>query len=332
MFITIQCSITVSVCLHITYVLLINNLKYITVGCVHGDSVCTVLPRVGNLLSSVGGPHLLYFLQTGLTRKLKYGLLTSRLAEVHSALVNLVFVSLGSPGDQHTGPVRHLVTLYVWEDDLFVDADLHRLGQGDRHRADHRDQGWLQMTRLMDFLVTVGWSSVRRGHLMVGVQADDVFMTDLLPMSFHKLSFRDDRFKLVRVGANFVIDDVMSLHTNSPHHIVTFLVLMKLHPISTIFLITVSLQGGNTNFSRFLNIVQGTFFTIIGGWAMSSNWSMVGRGWSMVGYLSWGMVGWLGWSMVGGGLMMNKWLGFYWWMVCSLEGAGTTMAMGYRGV
>jgi len=167
---------------------------------------------------------------------------------------------------------------------------------------------------------------------MVGVQADDVLMADLLPMSFNQLSFRDDRFKLVRVGTHFVIDDVMSLHTNSPHHIVTFLVLMKLHPISTIFLITVSLQGGNTNFSRFLNIVQGTFFTIIGGWAMSSNWSMVGRSWSMVGYLSWGMVGWLGWSMVGGGLMMNKWLGFYWWMVCSLEGAGTTMAMGYRGV
>jgi len=338
MFITIQCSITVSVCLHITYVLLINNLKYITVGCVHGDSVCiTVLPRVGNLLRSVGGPHLLYLLQTGLTRKLKYSLLTSRLTEVHSALVNLIFVSLASPGNQHTGPVRHLVTLYVGEDDLLVDADFHRLWQGDGHRTDHRDQGRLQMTSLVDLLMTVSRSTVGRGRLMVGVQADDLLMADLLPMCFHQLSFRDDRFKLVRVGAYFVIDDVMSLHTNSPHHIMTFLVLMELHTIPSIFLITVSLQSRHTNFRRFLNVVKRAFFTIIGGrsmrlcWSMVG-WSMVGRGWCMVGYLGWGMVGRLSWSMVGGGLMVDKWLGFYWWMVGSLVWAGTAMAMGYRGV
>jgi len=109
---------------------------------------------------------------------------------------------------------------------------------------------------------------------MVGVQANGFLMADLLPVSFHKLSLSYDWLEGVRVGTHFIVNHLVSLHTNSPDYIMTFLILVEFHTLSTIFLFTLCLQGGDTNLSSLFNVIKTTLFTIVRGLSMGW-WSMV---------------------------------------------------------
>jgi len=204
---------------------------------------------------------------------LKNSFLAGCLSKGHGTFVNLIFVSFFSPRSKGAASVPDLLTLQVGKDDLLIDTDLHWMRKRQCDSSNYRDQGRLQITGFMDFFMAVGRRSIR-GLGMVGVQANGFLMADLLPVSFHKLSLSYDWLEGVRVGTHFIVNHLVSLHTNSPDYIMTFLILVEFHTLSTIFLFTLCLQGGDTNLSSLFNVIKTTLFTIVRGLSMGW-WSMV---------------------------------------------------------
>ena len=145
---------------------------------------------------------------------------------------------------------------------LFVNADLHRLRQGDSDRPQHRLKNGFKSAGLVDFLVAIG----RRGSIgrlgMMGVQADCLLVANLSPMRLNQLGLCGHGVEGVGVGAHLIVDYIVPLNAHRPDHVLALLLCPQLKGLAPFLLVTFGLKSGHTDLSWFFNVVNSTFLSI----------------------------------------------------------------------